>query len=152
MSQQYVDWTNRVIASRASIEQAFGLRSLEADEEQVRMEVGSTPITRLPEDGSWGGEALDTAMSLVAINLSIYDADVVDRLSMGFGLTSRTSRVLRRSVAERVFVTARIQHRGRSRLVIETVAEDDAGRVLLRGEHEFQALPQPIEFGVPAEG
>lgn len=151
MTEQYVEWTNQLWAARGSIEQALGLTSLRADEEHVRLEVGSTPVTRLSEDGSWGGEALDAAMSIAAMNLSAYDGQVIDRVSMGFGLTSRTSRVLRRSNAERVFVTARMQYRGRSRLVIETVAEDDAGRELLRAENEFQALPQPIDFGLPSE-
>lgn len=139
----YVDWSNRMVALPGSHMEYLGLNVLEASADHLRQEITKS---HLAPDGAWAGEALDAAMSFAVTGLSLYTDDVTRPATLQYIAASRTTRYLRRSKAERVFITASVRYRSEARMIIEAVAEDNAGRELIRSETELMALRESADY------
>ena len=140
----YVEWSNRIVSQPGSHMEFLGLNVLEASAEHLRQEITKP---HLGPDGAWAGEALDAAMSFAVTGLSLYSDDLSKPAELTYIAASRTTRYLRRSKADRVFVTARVRYRNESRMIVATTAEDDAGRELIHSETELIPLRRAADYG-----
>ncbi|MCA9830993.1 MAG: hypothetical protein R3B97_03390 [Dehalococcoidia bacterium] len=146
----FADFMNRVWAGRNSFESILGLHVVEVGPDSVRSELAKSAFSWVAETGAWGGEALDLAMSFTEMALAAYEAEPGETGMIRYALGSRVTRYFRASGSARVHLTARVRYRGRARLVIESWAEDDAGRELLRADSEHLLRPQPFPFNAPS--
>lgn len=144
----FVGWSNQMVSLPGSHMAYLGLKVLEADADHLRQEVTER---HLAPDGAWAGEALDAAMSFAVTGLSLYTEDIAKAATFRYTAASRTIRYLRRSKAERVFVTAVVRYRNEGRIIVEAVAADDEGRELIRSETELLPVRRTVEYSAASD-
>ena len=129
----YEDWKRRMAESGGNVILALGLRPIEENEERVVMEMPYGPNVR-QGTGVFAAGALIQLADVAATMACFHTLDPSrTRTDLPFPLSVQISANLMRNTDRgKAIAEAKVVHKGRTMMVVESTVRDEEGRLLAR--------------------